>query len=100
MKKLLLVTMVSGSLVLPPPATIPPFINMVTVPPQTIQPEPQVIPIIPAAIGIGVGVGAIGWLGIKALNGVLRIWEHRVTNNTPEVNFTLPIPPLEDDYPE
>lgn len=97
MKHLLQTLVLSGGLLLPPNQTTPPVMPMATVP-ASVHPEPVVIPIIPAAIGIGVGVGIVGWAGIKALNGVLRIWEHRITNNVPEVGFTVPLE--SEDYPE
>ena len=63
--------------------------------PATIQPVPQVGIIVPAIV-IGGGVLAIGWAGIKILNGALHAWEFKLTNTPPEeVHFTF----AEDEYP-
>ena len=92
MKALLLTIVVSAALassnVQPPPV-----VQIASIP-LTIKPEPVVI--IPAAIAVGVGVGIVGWAGIKVLNGMLRAWEHKLTNQPiDEVVFTF----AEDEYP-
>ena len=92
MKSLLLVIVVSAALassnVQPPPA-----VQMASIP-LTIKPQPVVI--IPAAIAVGVGVGIVGWAGIKAINAIIHQWEHRLTNGAPaDVVFTF----AEDEYP-
>ena len=92
MKSLLLVVVVVGALastnVQPPPV-----VHMASVPVE-VKLEPVVI--IPAAIAVGVGVGIVGWAGIKVLNGMLRAWEHKITNQPiEEVVFTF----AEDEYP-
>jgi hypothetical protein len=93
MKTLLLVTVVGGAL-MSSNVQSPPLVHMASTP-LTIKPEPIVI--IPAAIAVGVGVGIVGWAGIKVLNGMLRAWEHKITNGAPDdVVFTF----AEDEYPE
>jgi hypothetical protein len=91
MKALILMIVVAGALassnVQSPPAVL------ATVP-LTIKPAPVFWPLV---IGGAVVVGGAGFLGIKVLNGMLRAWEHRVTNQAPdEVVFTW----AEDEYPE
>jgi len=94
MKNILLITVLGGGLVLPQAPTSPPLVPLASVPP-TIQPVPQVGIIVPAIV-IGGGVLAIGWAGIKILNGALHAWEFKLTNTPPdEVRFTF----AEDEYP-
>jgi len=66
---------------------------------NTEPPQKQyvVVGIIPIAIGVGIGVGVAGWVGIKAVEKILKIWEHQVTNSIPHLEFTV-IEPL--NYPE
>lgn len=97
MKTLLTTIILSGSLAMPHnPSLSPPVLGIPLTAPV---PEPVVaIPIIPAAIGVGIGFGILGWGAIKAINGILRIREHQLTNNVPEVGFTVPLE--SEDYPE
>jgi len=91
MKALLLVTVVGVGL-MSSNVQSPPTVQMSSIP-LTLKPERVIIP---AAIAVGVGVGIVGWAGIKVLNGMLRAWEHKLTNGAPdEVQFTW----AEDDYP-
>ena len=91
MKALLLVTVVGVGL-MSSNVQSPPVVHMASIP-LTLQPERVIIP---AAIAVGVGVGIVGWAGIKVINGILRQWEHKITNGAPdEVVFTW----AEDDYP-
>jgi len=92
MKSLLLVLVVSGALA-SSNVESPPLVQMASVP-VDVKLEPVVI--IPAAIVIGVGVGIVGWAGIKAINAILRQREFQLTNHPPdEVVFTF----AEDEYP-
>ena len=65
----------------PPPETIPPFETDVSIQLLTTNPDadrPQAV--IPAAVCIGVGVGLIGWVGIKLWSACLDIQIRGLTN--------------------
>lgn len=53
---------------------------------------PQPIGIIPAAICIGIGVGIIGYVGVKIISACLKIHENGVTNNQNKATLSSPVP--------
>lgn len=88
MKKLTLTLLLPAMLLAYQPADPPPVAL------ATLQPQPVFWPVI---IGGVVVVGGAGFLGIKLINKILQIHEHRITNGAPdEVRFTW----AEDEYPE
>lgn len=60
------------------------------------DPNPQVakVPLIPAAICVGVFVGIMGWLGVRILNAGIKNAEFIVTNNAaqPAIIINTPFP--------
>lgn len=64
----------------PPPTTVPPFefdVTLATGIPDN-QDNPQAV--IPAAVCVGIGVGVIGWIGIKLWSACLDIQIRGLTN--------------------
>lgn len=91
MKKLLISILLPAMLLAYQPAD-PPHVPTVTL--ASLQPQPVFWP----AVIIGAAAaGGAGWVGIKIINKILQIHEHRITNGVPEeVVFTF----AEDEYPE
>lgn len=81
MKKLAISILLPAMLLAYQPADPPPVAL------ATLQPQPVFWPVV---IGGVVVVGGAGFLGIKLINGMLRQWEHKITNGAPdEVQFTF-----------
>lgn len=91
MKKLAISILLPAMLLAYQPAD-PPHVPTVTL--ASLQPQPVFWPLV---IGGAAVVGGAGFLGIKLINGMLRRWEHHVTNSPQEeIVFTF----AEDEYPE
>lgn len=89
MKKLLVSILLPAMLLAYQPPNPPP----VTL--ASLQPQPVFWPLV---IGGAAVVGGAGFLGIKLINGMLRRWEHHVTNSPQEeIVFTFE---GEEEYPE
>lgn len=88
-KSLLLMLTLSSALALPQNQTLPPPVDLASLPtpPNSLIAEPVIL--LPALV-IGVGVGVGGWVGIKIFNHLMRIREHQLTNAPADaIVFTL-----------